>query len=89
MYSKITILRKYLYYLATASNGRGHGVHSPFVFDFIENVLNDMKHRDIYDEIESCRRALLKDKRFIEVEDFGAGSTVNKTNQRRIDKIEN
>ncbi len=38
-------------------------------------------------QIESRRTALLADKTMIEVEDFGAGSAVIRSNQRRVDKI--
>ena len=87
LYSPLTILKKYLRYRITSSNGKGHGVHSPFVFEFIDKVLNDKKERECYKQIESLRETLLKDKTIIEVEDFGAGSSVIKTNKRRIDKI--
>jgi hypothetical protein len=33
-------LYKYFNYYFNASNGKGHGVHSPFVFSFITDVLN-------------------------------------------------
>jgi len=62
-------------------------MHSPFVFDFIINVLNDKTVYDEYKKIESVRHDLLKNKNAIDVEDFGAGSGVIKTNTRRIDKI--
>ena len=41
MYSKFQLGLKYLNYYLTASNGKGHGMHSPFVFEFITKVLND------------------------------------------------
>ena len=87
MYSKITIARKYLHYWLTSSNGKGHGVHSPFVFDFITKVLNDKKKHPVFHQIELVRLQLLKNKEFIEVEDFGAGSALVKTNLRRVDKM--
>ena len=34
-------LYKYFNYYFNASNGKGHGVHSPFVFNFISSVLNN------------------------------------------------
>lgn len=34
-------LLNYLKYYFTASNGKGHGVHSPFVYSFIRSVLNN------------------------------------------------
>jgi predicted O-methyltransferase YrrM len=76
MYSSLQLAKKYVHYLLTAHNGKGHGVHSPFVFDFIIHVLNDKKKYDCYPKIESVRKQLLKDNNTIEVEDFGAGSAV-------------
>ena len=87
MYSKFQLAKKYLHYYFTASNGKGHGIHSPFVFDFIKNVLNDKRHFYAFDNIETLREKLLKDKAIIEVEDFGAGSSIAKTNQRSIQSI--
>jgi predicted O-methyltransferase YrrM len=87
LYNRIQLAKKYLHYLFTASNGKGHGIHSPFVFDFITNVLRDKKKYNCYKPIESLRRALLKEEAIIEVEDFGAGSSVIKTNQRVIKDI--
>ncbi len=71
----------------TASNSKGHGVHSPFVFEFIKFVLNDKTKYDCYSTIEKQRQTLLKDTTVIEVEDFGAGSTVIKTKQRVVKDI--
>jgi predicted O-methyltransferase YrrM len=87
LYSSITLARKYLQYWLTSSNGKGHGVHSPFVFDFIKNVLNDKKEKTCYAEIEAIRKQLLQNKNKIEVLDFGAGSTVEHTQNRIIANI--
>ncbi len=87
MYSSFQLAKKYLHYYFTASNGKGHGIHSPFVFDFIINVLNDKKQYECYTVIEKRRQELLNDTAVIEVEDFGAGSSVIKTNQRVVKHI--
>lgn len=48
MYRKALLYLKYVKYCVSASNGKGHGIHSPFVFDFITHVLNDCKnHIDV------------------------------------------
>lgn len=47
-----------------------HGVHSPFVFDFVENVLN-ARYKD--NEVEQERRKLLKDHSIIKFTDLGYG----------------
>jgi predicted O-methyltransferase YrrM len=87
MYSKPQLLKKYLHYLITASNGKGHGIHSPFVFDFVKNVLNDKQHFGAYSRVENLRSQLLNNKTIIEVEDFGAGSAIVKTNHRSVAEI--
>ena len=87
MYSPFQLAKKYIHYYFTASNGKGHGIHSPFVFDFIENVLNDRKQYPAYTLIEQQRKLLLANTAVIEVEDFGAGSTVIKTNLRVVKAI--
>ena len=87
MYSKIQLAKKYLHFYLTASNGKGHGIHSPFVFDFISKVMNDKKEYDCYTLIEKRRQELLHDATVIEVEDFGAGSSVIKSNNRIVKDI--
>ncbi|MCP9753223.1 O-methyltransferase [Ferruginibacter sp. HRS2-29] len=87
MYSAFQLAKKYIRYYLTASNGKGHGVHSPFVFEFIRDVLNDKKQPSFYKSIEAKRKSLLSDNSTIEVEDFGAGSAVIKTNTRVVGKI--
>jgi predicted O-methyltransferase YrrM len=73
MYNPVTLAVKYFRYYITASNGKGHGVHSPFIFDFIINVLKDDRYFKSYGEIENLRKKLLLDKHVLQVEDFGAG----------------
>lgn len=87
MYSPFQLASKYLRYYLTAANGKGHGTHSPFVFDFIINVLNDAKVYDDYTTVERLRKKLLRNSTVLTVEDFGAGSVVSKTNQRSIASI--
>ncbi|MBK5273022.1 MAG: SAM-dependent methyltransferase, partial [Bacteroidia bacterium] len=87
MYSRTLLGLKYLRYYLTASNGKGHGIHSPFIFHFINNVLNDKNYYLEFDLIEDTRRELLKDQTDLFVEDFGAGSSLSKTNKRTIASI--
>ena len=89
LYNHFQLAKKYLQYYVTASNGNGHGIHSPFVFDFIKKVLRDKKVYDCYSQIEAQRKILLSNNQLIEVEDFGAGSTVIKSNKRLISQIAN
>jgi predicted O-methyltransferase YrrM len=88
MYSRLQIARKYIRYYLSASNGKGHGVHSPFVYDFIRNVLNDRRHYASWEQIELLRAKLVRDETLLEVEDMGAGSSVaGAGRQRRVGEI--
>lgn len=62
-------------------------MHSPFVFEFITKVLNDNEDYPAYSQVENLRQKLLKDQTLLTIQDFGAGSSVDKTNQRSIASI--
>jgi predicted O-methyltransferase YrrM len=87
VFSPFTLSIKYLRYWATASNGRGHGIHSPFVFDFVTEVLNDRRQYYAYDTVEALREKLLLNRSTVTVEDFGAGSSTGAGVDRTIASI--
>lgn len=87
MYSRFQLGLKYLRYYLAASNGKGHGMHSPFVFEFITKILNDKTIYPDYEKVEALRGGLLNDHTVLEIEDFGAGSSVTKKNKRSISSI--
>jgi predicted O-methyltransferase YrrM len=87
MYSKTQLALKYLHYYFTSSNSKGHGIHSPFLFELITEVLNDDRNFYAYFEIEAVRRSLLYDHRKLLIEDLGAGSRVMKNSRRSITSI--
>jgi predicted O-methyltransferase YrrM len=84
MYSHFRLGIKYLAYWLTAKNGKGHGIHSPFVFEFVTLVLNDFGEYYCYDIMEWERKLLLENKQSIDVEDLGAGSRKGTLKQRKI-----
>jgi predicted O-methyltransferase YrrM len=89
MYNHFQLGMKYLQYFFTASNGRGHGIHSPFVFDFVQNVLIPSKDQsDCFLEIENLRKKYHNDNQsLIEVDDLGAGSFSNAGSKRSVAQI--
>ena len=87
MYSAPQLAVKYARYYLTAANGKGHGIHSPFVYNFIRDVLNDKKKYPAYDLVEGRREMMLHDKRVLEIEDFGAGSVTGNKRQRTVQSI--
>lgn len=87
MYSPFELAIKYLQYYCSANNSKGHGTHSPFVFEFIENVLNNKKEYYAYADIEQVRENLKYDRRTIEIRDLGAGSRKRKTDVTTVSEI--
>jgi len=84
MYSRFQLAVKYLDFYLHAFNSKGHGVHSPFVYDFIIHVLNGREEAAQFHDIEAYRKLLLKDNRVIPVQDFGAGSKGSKIRERKL-----
>jgi predicted O-methyltransferase YrrM len=87
LYSRFQIAKKYLHYFLTAASGKGYGIHSPFVFDFVSKVLNDRQDFKAYHQIEDLRRELLKNKTLVDIQDFGAGTISGKPGHRSIADI--
>lgn len=87
MYSSFQLAKKFIRYYINAKNGKGHGIHSPFVFDFIKKVLNDKHNYPCYSTIEKRRKELLNDDTNISVEDYGAGSAVIPYKTRKVKAI--
>ncbi|MBY0480883.1 MAG: class I SAM-dependent methyltransferase [Chitinophagaceae bacterium] len=84
MYSAFALANKYLLYYLRSSNGRGHGIHSPFVYDFVRNVLMDKRTFYDFDAIEQCAAEMLTDQRLIQVADLGSGMHMEKTSLHRV-----
>lgn len=84
MYPAHQLAFKYLNYLLTAANGKGHGIHSPFLYDFTEQVLNAKDQPEVFRRIEGLRTRLKRDKTEIPVLDLGAGSVSDNKKTRRV-----
>jgi hypothetical protein len=86
--NRIRLSIKYLAYLFFSSNRKGHGIHSPFVFDFIIHVLRGpMKDEVQFKRIEKWRSELIRSSDLITVEDHGAGSSIKAGTRRSISSI--
>lgn len=63
MINKLQQTLKWIQFYLDAANSKGHGTHSPFVYHFITEILNDDRNFYAFQEIESLKRELLRDKR--------------------------
>ena len=88
--SKMNILKRiqsYIKFYVKSKPAIGHGIHSPFVYQFsTEILLKGSKKIEKLNQIELLRKNLAKDKRVIEVSDFGAGNSSGKK-LRKISEI--
>lgn len=87
MYSNSQLALKYLSYFFRASNGKGHGIHSPFVFEFVTKILNDKTDYTAYKKVEDLRSRLLPNRETVSITDLGAGSTKDRTRERTVGSI--
>jgi predicted O-methyltransferase YrrM len=76
MYSTAELVINYLRFYWEASNSKGHGVHSPFVFDFINKVLRDKYLNSSLKQWNGWRQDLLRSREKIQLEEIGAGSRI-------------
>src|ERR1700761_7152362 len=75
------------YLLHRISAKTRHGLHSPFVYRLVDEVIYDFQPKKVYSEIENFRKQLLNDDRSITVTDLGAGSHVNNNKQKQVAQI--
>ncbi|MGE4287092.1 MAG: O-methyltransferase [Salinivirgaceae bacterium] len=84
---RIQLVLAYIKFWFTARNRKGFGIHSPFVFKLVTQVIHDYTPFYCYAEIEKERNSLLNNHSFIPVNDLGTGKTKYKWNRRKISKI--
>jgi predicted O-methyltransferase YrrM len=77
--------KDYLLYRLKATNR--HGVHSPFVYRLVDEIIYDYRAKKVYTEVENIRAGLLNDDRIITITDLGAGSHINKKREKKISDI--
>ncbi len=78
---------EYLKYILFSRHRKGHGIHSPFVFDLVTRVFRNKTDFGIVKNIEDVRKRMNSDHRIIHVTDLGSGSRKLKTNTRRVSDI--
>lgn len=64
----------YLNYILLSRHNRGHGIHSPFVYDLISRVFRNKVDPSVVLKVEQIRKSMLNDKQIIPVCDLGSGS---------------
>lgn len=78
---------KLMRYLIFSRHGKGHGIHSPFVFRLVTSVFRNKTGAEVVLTIEQIRKKNLADTRTIDVLDLGAGSLKMKSSKRKVSDI--
>lgn len=76
---------KYINYRLTAFTD--HDLHSPFLFRFYSELINNKFPFDDFEKLNKIRKQLELNQQTIDVTDFGAGSKKIKDNKRTIAQI--
>jgi predicted O-methyltransferase YrrM len=87
LYNSVQLAFKYFLYYRKSANSAGHGIHSPFVYEFVRRVLNDTQSYISFQPIEKLRKTLQNDQSVVAINDHGAGSAMHTGMQRRIADI--
>ncbi len=86
LYKFKTILT-FLQYWLVRPHHHGHGIHSPFLFDFTQSVLNNRTNPSPLNQVIELRRKLLMDPAVLKVDDFGATSKKLRQTERKIKDV--
>ncbi len=78
-------IRQYFAYRRHAKTR--YGLHSPFVYRLHTQAIHGSTPREAYRAWKAYRRALLRDRQYLEVEPLGAGSHRLGGTRRRIDRM--
>jgi predicted O-methyltransferase YrrM len=78
---------KYLKYIFLSRHGRGHGIHSPFIFDLVSRVFRNKIDKSLVLKVEKIRKKMKSDSRSILVNDLGSKSDQLKREIRKVSNI--
>ena len=62
---------QFIKFIFAARNTKGHGVHSPYMFDFFQNVIYEKMPFYCFEKIENQRNILENDYNILEIKDLG------------------
>jgi predicted O-methyltransferase YrrM len=78
---------KYLNYIFLSRHRKGHGIHSPFIYNLVSRVFRKKIDPSFIFKIEDVRQKMISDNRIISVKDLGSRSGSSETNLRKVSVI--
>jgi predicted O-methyltransferase YrrM len=80
------MIKNYVIHIFKAKRG-GHGVHSPFVYQLVENVFNNRHHFYAFGHLGALRKKLRQNESELNINDMGAGSQKLHSAKRKVKDI--
>jgi predicted O-methyltransferase YrrM len=80
-------LVRYLKYILVSRHRKGHGIHSPFVYDLVRKVFWNKPEPEVVRNIERVRKRLKAGHGRITVRDLGSGAENRGGRSRKISEI--
>jgi predicted O-methyltransferase YrrM len=78
---------KYLKYILLSHHKKGHGIHSPFVFNLVSRVFRNKIDPGIVLTVETTRQKMIADRRSIKVHDLGSRSKFTGKTEEKVSDI--
>lgn len=78
-------VKQYIKFLFKATNQ--HGVHSPFVYNFVTKCLYDKKKYNGYKDLQNYRKLLQASKTTLQITDLGEGSKTLGNEVRKVSQM--
>jgi len=85
MSKKIKFFLRFLRFYWNAQTS--YRIHSPFVFEFAREILDDQRTFYAFPVLERLRSSLLRNRTTVEITDYGAGSKVKRGDERSIREL--
>ena len=84
---KIFIMRWSAYLRYLLQSGSRYSVHSPFVYNLVENVFRDKQFYEYYLVAETVRKRMLHSDKIIQMKDYGTGGDNSQTYSAKVSHI--
>ena len=78
-------IRSFILFLLASTNK--HGVHSPFVYDLVTKCFNGHANTSKIELFKKIQKSLYSNQNSIKITDYGKGSSVFKSNVRKVSDI--
>ncbi len=83
--NKLQQLFEFVAFMIQSTNQ--HGIHSPYLFEFYNQVISDDRRFYVFETLESIRHAYLHNDHDIEIVELGAGSSYSNARVKKISDV--